>query len=246
MVMLTIETMRQLWPRGDKRVPGLIEGIVASAPTVFAKYKLNSPLVIAHAMAQFSHECGAGLEMEENLNYSASRLVQVWPKRFTPELAVAYAHKPVQIANYCYNGRMGNRPESNDGWNYRGRGLAQVTGSNEYGGLGLVTGLDLLHHPEYLSDPKHALECGVGCFVWNGCLPHAEKDDLLGVSAMLNVGHLVADPKKVVGFAQRKEWLAKWLHALLPAHTSWLKNIFMRDEKKCLNSPNSLPALTPQ
>lgn len=212
--MLTIETLRQLWPHGDTRVPGLIEGIVASAPTVFPKYGLHSPLVVAHAMAQFSHECGAGTEMEENLNYSAVRLTQVWPRRFTAEVAVAYAHRPVQIANYCYNGRMGNRPESNDGWNYRGRGLPQTTGSDEYGALGLTTGLDLLHHPEFLSGPKYALECGVANFVLCGCLPHAEQDDLAGVSAMLNVGHLVSDTKLIVGFQKRQEWLAKWKFAL--------------------------------
>lgn len=211
---LTLDMMNRMWPNGDVKVPGLRAGIIAAAPVVFKKYGLNSPLVVAHAMAQFSHECGAGTEMEENLNYSSNRLVAVWPTRFTPELALAYEHKPVQIANLCYNGRMDNRPDSNDGWNFRGRGLAQCTGSREYAALAIITSLDLLHHPEYLSDPKHALECGVACFGQNGCIPFAEKDDLVGVSAMLNVGHLVTDTKRIVGFELRKKWLARWKHEL--------------------------------
>jgi hypothetical protein len=63
--MLTVELMRQMWPQGNSKVPGLIEGIVASAPAVFTKYELNDDLVIAQAMAQFSHECGGGTEMVE-------------------------------------------------------------------------------------------------------------------------------------------------------------------------------------
>jgi putative chitinase len=72
MTTLTLEMIQRRWPQGDQRVPGLVEGIVATAPVVFAEYGLNSPLVIAHAMAQFSEECGQGLEMIESLNYTAA------------------------------------------------------------------------------------------------------------------------------------------------------------------------------
>jgi putative chitinase len=83
--MLTLEIMHAMWPNGNNSVPGLVEGIVAAAPAVFAKYGLNSDLVIAHAMAQFSHESGAGNEMVENINYTAKRACQVWPSRFRSE-----------------------------------------------------------------------------------------------------------------------------------------------------------------
>ena len=68
---LSLILLKRLWPHGDAHVPGLVEGIVAAAPAVFAKYALATPLAVAHAIAQFSHECGAGEEMVENLNYSA-------------------------------------------------------------------------------------------------------------------------------------------------------------------------------
>lgn len=208
--LLTLDDMRAMWPKGNEKVPGLVEGIASSAPAVFAKYGITSQLVVAHLMAQFSHECGAGHEMEENLNYSASALVRVWPTRYTPELAVAYEHRPVQIANKSYNGRMGNREGTNDGWDYRGRGLAQCTGRDEYVAVKKLTGIDVVSHPEYLSDPKYALECAVAIMKKCGCIPYALHDDLVCVSAMLNVGHLVRDPKTIVGLDQRVAWLEQW------------------------------------
>jgi putative chitinase len=84
-MMLTLEIMHSLWPRSNSTISGLVEGIVAAAPTVFAKYGLNSNLVIAHAMAQFSHECGSGNEMVENINYSTKRARQAWSSRFSSE-----------------------------------------------------------------------------------------------------------------------------------------------------------------
>ena len=204
--MLTETMLRQLWPHGNLVVPGLIEGIIAAAPEVFPKYGLNDDLTIAHAMAQFSHECGAGVEMTENLNYSAAGLERTWPTRFDTRRANQLAHQPHAIADAVYNGRMGNKPGSDDGWNFRGRGLSQVTGHDGYAGLGSKTGLDLVNHPELVNDPVHALECGVVDFVMCGCLPFAEADDVFNVTRKLNGG--------IIGLAQRKDWLAKWKLAL--------------------------------
>lgn len=73
--MLTLDIMRQMWPYGDTKISSLIEAIAAAAPTVFPKYDLTSDLLVSHAMAQFSHECSAGTEVVENLNYSAQGLI---------------------------------------------------------------------------------------------------------------------------------------------------------------------------
>jgi len=175
---------------------------------VFPKYGLATPLTIAHAMAQFSHECGAGLEMIENLNYSAQGLINTWPTRFGPARAARYAHNPQMIADAVYGGRMGNAPPpSDEGWNFRGRGLPQTTGKDEYARLGEKVGLDLINNPELLSDPDHALECGAGDFVLCGCLPHALADDVVGVTKALNGG--------LIGLAERRQWLAVWKAELL-------------------------------
>jgi putative chitinase len=199
--------LTRLWPDGDQKVPGLRAGIITSAPSVFARYGIASPLLVAHVMAQISHECGAGHDVVENLNYTAGRMMQVWPSRF-PSMASAqpYAGNPRALANKVYNGRMGNRAGSDDGWTFRGRGASQTTGREGYQRVSKSTGLDVVAHPEWLIDPRYFLLCGVSDFVNCGCLPFAKADDVLNVTRRLNGG--------TIGLAQRRAWLAKWKAAL--------------------------------
>ncbi len=195
--------LRKLWPNGDEKIPGLRAGMIASAPAVFAKYGIATPLLVAHVMAQGSHECGGGHEVVENLSYSAERMTQVWPSRFpTLSSAAPYAHNPKALADKVYNGRMGNCLGSDDGYNFRGQGFSQTTGRDEYERLGKLTGLDLVNHPELLIDPAHFLECGVANFILCGCLPYARVDDILNVTKRLNGG--------TVGLTQRGQWLLRW------------------------------------
>jgi putative chitinase len=195
--------LHKLWPLSEEKIPGLRAGMIASAPAVFAKYGITSPLLVAHVLAQGSHECGAGHEVVESLSYSAERMTQAWPSRF-PTLVAAepYARNPKALADKVYNGRMGNRPGTDDGYNFRGQGFSQTTGRDEYQRLGKLTGLDLINHPELLIDPIHFLECGVANFILCGCLPFAKADDVLNVTKRLNGG--------TVGLDQRRQWLAKW------------------------------------
>lgn len=88
---------------------------------------------MAAFLGNLAHESAGLQRREENLNYSAGRLRQVWPSRFK-SLAKAkrFAYNPKALANCVYNGRMGNRPGSDDGWRYRGGGYFQLTGSNNY------------------------------------------------------------------------------------------------------------------
>jgi len=93
---------------------------------------------LAAVLAESHHETGGAMQpLEENLNYSAKRLTQVWPSRF-PTLAAAapYASNPRKLANKVYGGRLGNTAVD-DGWLYRGRGLAQITGKANYVKFGL-------------------------------------------------------------------------------------------------------------
>lgn len=201
------EALLRLWPDGDAKIPALRAGIAAAAPAVFAKYDIATPLLAAHVMAQISHECGAGHDVVENLNYTAGRMVRVWPSRFpTRAVAAPYAGNPRALANKVYNGRMGNASGSDDGWNFRGRGAAQTTGREGYARLAKATGLDLVNHPDLVNDPHRFLECGVADFVLCGCLPFAKADDVLNVTRRLNGG--------TIGLSQRRMWLAKWKAAL--------------------------------
>jgi putative chitinase len=205
--MAFVNTLYNLWPNGDEKVPGLRDGIAASASTVFAKYGINTPLLVAHVMAQISHECGAGHDVVENLNYTAQRMTEVWPSRFPSiESAQPYANNPKALANKVYNGRMGNRSGSDDGWNFRGRGGSQTTGREGYERVKKQTGIDVVAHPELLIDPRYFLECAVSDFVNCGCLPYAKTDDVVNVTKRLNGG--------TVGLAQREQWLSRWKVAL--------------------------------
>ena len=98
------------------------------------KYKINTVERICHFLSQVNYESGYMNYVEENLNYSAKQLLKVFPKYFkTLDEAKEYEYKGEKIANKVYANRMGNGDEqSGDGYRYRGRGLIQLTGKNNY------------------------------------------------------------------------------------------------------------------
>lgn len=98
------------------------------------KYKINNVERISHFLAQVNYESNYMKNVEENLNYSAERLLKVFPKYFKNIYeANEFAYNREKIANRVYANRMGNGSEaSGDGWKYRGRGLIQLTGKNNY------------------------------------------------------------------------------------------------------------------
>ncbi len=212
---LTIDVLKQLWPNGNSKVPGLLEAMAAQAPDVFSRYGLNDDTTIAHAMAQFSVECGAGVEMVENLNYSAQGLLATWPKHFNADTAASCARQPEKIAIIAYGGRNGNDPApSEDSWNFRGRGLSQLTGKANYQALSKTINdnnpdnppIDLVANPDTVLDPNFALECAVADFCMCGCLPCAIADNVHDVTEALNGG--------LIGYPDREAWLTKWKNAL--------------------------------
>ena len=222
--MLTARLLRAMWPDGNSRVPGLIEAIAAQATVLFPKFGFDSPLTIAHAMAQFTAECGGGRNLTENINYTPERAVVVWPSRFSSAADCltkvgSFRGDPdfrFKLINNVYGSRNGNRPGTDDGVRYIGRGLAQITGRGNYKALADKLGgrLDLVARPELVIAAENALECGLADLVLCGCLPHAKADNLLNVSALLNVGRLVSSSSSVNGFAERKAALKLWKLAL--------------------------------
>jgi putative chitinase len=208
-MQLDTGTLRRLWPRAPQ---ALVDGVVAHAPATFARYGLTTPLRVAHFMAQISHESGGGTITAENLNYaSAERIAAVWPKRFTPASARPYVHNPHGLADRVYNGRMGNAPGSDDGFNYRGRGLLQITGRASYRRIGSLVSVDLENRPELAAAPSIALDIAACEFKQLGCLPHADRDDVQAVTYRVNGGYN--------GLQSRKAWLAKWKAVHLAAES---------------------------
>lgn len=117
------------------------------------RFGVTSPIATAKFMGQIAQESAGLTCLTENLNYSAKRLCQVWPKRFkTLADAQPYAGNPEALANKVYGGRMGNTKEG-DGWRYRGRGLKQLTGFDNYKAEGEALGLDLIGDPDQVAKP---------------------------------------------------------------------------------------------
>ena len=112
-------------------------------------------------LAQTAHESMLFERMVESLNYTkAAQIRRTWPKRFANNsAAVAFVSKPERLANFVYANRLGNGDAaSGDGWKYRGRGLIQVTGNDNYRDAGEALGLPLLEEPELLEEPVHAAD----------------------------------------------------------------------------------------
>jgi putative chitinase len=199
--------LRKLWPHADMHIPGLTAAMVDQAPALFEKSGITTEMEVANMMGEFTEECGGGFEVEENLNYRASQLHSQWPLHFSLEQALEMQHQPALIANQAYNGRMGNRPGTNDGWNYRGRGPAQTTGRDAYGVLGEAIKLDLINHPELINDARYFLACGVIDFVVIcKCLIYAQRDDEVNETRHLNGG--------LIGLGQREASIKMWKHML--------------------------------
>jgi putative chitinase len=109
---------------------------------------------LAYMLATTYHETDNTMcAISENLNYSAAGLLATFPKYFTVEQATAYARQPQRIANRAYANRMGNGSEtSGDGWRYRGRGLVQITGRDNYVKYGIAD------DPDKALDPAKAIQ----------------------------------------------------------------------------------------
>ena len=126
---------------------------------------------LAYALATALGETRMDYGKTENMSYSAERIRQVWPRRF-PTLAAAqpFARNPEALANEVYGGRLGNN-QPGDGWRFRGHGLVQVTGRDNFDKVGRLLRLDLVRHPTALLTPENgarALLLGIEQGVYTG------------------------------------------------------------------------------
>lgn len=154
------------------------------------KYEINTVNRVAAFLAQIGHESGRLQFVEENLNYSATALLRVFGKYFPSQnVAARYARKPPMIANRVYANRMGNGNEaSGDGWKYRGRGLIQLTGRNNYKACGTTLMIDLEKDPDWVKTPFGAVV--TACWFWDKTKLNAfaDKDDIVTISKKINGG----------------------------------------------------------
>ena len=145
------------------------DSVIAMIPEVASKFEINTPLRLAHFLAQCGHESGGFKLTKENLNYSAKGLNGIFKKYFpTLESAVPYERKPEKIANKVYGGRMGNGVEaSGEGWKFHGRGFIQLTGKDNYTAFTKSIGEDCIANPDLVAS-KYALASAAWFFNKNG------------------------------------------------------------------------------
>ena len=160
------------------------------------KYNINTQLRKAHFLAQTAHESGGFNLVQEGLNYSASGLLATFPKYFNSSNVDSYARQPEKIANHVYANRMGNGDEtSGDGYTYRGRGLIQLTGKDNYTRFGNSVGLSLSETVAYLETTDGAVESAA--WYWNSRTINspADANNIKKVTKLVNGGQIGLDDR---------------------------------------------------
>ena len=152
----------------DKLKGHIPDTVIAQIPGVVEKFEINTPLRLAHFLAQCGHESGGFKAVSENLNYGAAGLQSIFKKYFTPESAKEYERKPEKIANIVYANRMGNGPQaSGEGYKFRGRGFIQLTGKDNYTSFDKVVEDDIIASPDLVAT-KYPLLSAAWFFHKNG------------------------------------------------------------------------------
>jgi putative chitinase len=159
--MITQEQLQKILPNTP-----LLDNWYEAMKELFSVYEINTPKRMAAFIAQCQDESGNFTVLSENLFYSAQGLNKVFGKYFpTITDAVPFAKQPEKIANKVYANRMGNGAESSgDGYKFRGRGVFQLTGKDNYQAFAKTKNMELDDVVKYLETPKGALESA--CWFW--------------------------------------------------------------------------------
>ena len=139
------------------------------------KFQINTPLRLAHFLAQCGHESGGFKAVNENLNYGAKGLMTTFKKYFPTEaLAKQYERKPELIASKVYGGRMGNGAEpTKEGWKFKGRGYIQLTGKDNYKAFDAIVTENILENPDLVATKYPLLSAA---WYWNSRKINATAD----------------------------------------------------------------------
>ena len=181
------------------------------------EFEINTPQRIAGFLAQTSHESGGYTLLTENLNYKAATLAACWPNRFAEigadkkpkkdakgaliptKVAQSIAGKPELIANMVYSSRMGNgAPQTGEGWKFRGRGLKQLTGKDNYARCGRDLGVDLVSNPDLLLEPMYAARSAGWFWKVNKLSDYADNGDIKGMTKKINGGYIGLEKRQAL------------------------------------------------
>jgi putative chitinase len=188
MAMVTLELLQKICPKTKKQV---LESYIAPLNKVAQAHGiLNNHKRVAAFLAQVAHESGGFNFRIENLNYNAKALQLIFKKYYPTEKdALFHERKPELIANKVYASRMGNGDEkSGDGWSYRGRGLIQLTGKENYTKFAESIKKPLTEAVAYLETVEGAVESAAWFWTRNNLNDLCDKDDFLTLTKKINGG----------------------------------------------------------
>lgn len=207
MLQLNAAALRLIWPRAPQTIVDVFvrkHKLMDEAGISLTRQRLSIFL------SQLEHEAGGWTipNLTENINYSADRAVQIWPSRFSSSAGVysaigSFAGDPrfrFKLMDSVYGNRMGNRPGTNDGSRYIGRGGAQITGRDGYRAIGELIGVDLETNPERATEHELQPEICTAFWRWKKLNPYADSDGLRGVTRIWNGG--------LIGMADREAQFA--------------------------------------
>lgn len=205
--MITSDIFNNIFPNADD-----IDDWVEVLNNHLPDYNINTPERVAAFISQCGVETAGWTKFEENMNYSADRMMVVWPKIFNRELANQCNRKPQLVANFAYANRMGNgSPESGDGWKYRGRGLIHLTGKKNYTSFATDTfgerAQEIIDNPDLVVDDKN-VSLATALWFWdiNNINSIADQQDIKRITRIVNGG--------LNGFSERVTLYGKVLSLL--------------------------------
>lgn len=204
--MFTVDILTSIFPNTPHKV---LNQYVEPLNDICERFDISTKARAAAFIAQIGHESAGLTTTKENLNYSTQGLRRVFFKYFkTDAEAAKYARKPEMIASRVYANRMGNGNEaSRDGWTYRGRGLLQCTGKNNYAALAKELGKTLDETVVFLETPEGAVTSAAWFWKTNGLNGLADHNRFTDITRRVNGG--------LNGFEDRKEIWVRARNALI-------------------------------
>ena len=175
---------------------GINEKWLEPLNNAFIKYHITDINEQAMFLAQTTHESNDYKRLEESFNYSPKRLFEVFRKRVgSLENAQKLCDEGAKaIADFVYGNRLGNAKD--EGYKYRGRGIIQLTGKNNYNYYGKKLNIDLVNNPDLAKEPDAAIEIALLFWIEKECGLYAKMGDVKTVTKLINGGYNGLDDRQ--------------------------------------------------
>lgn len=218
--LFTKNDLQKISPRAQN---DLIQTLLGNQ-NILLQADVNTRIRVAHFLSQIMLETGGLRRIDENMNYSAGRLREVFGRRVSQSKAEQLQNKPQEIANWVYGDRLGNLGKhTNDGWNYRGSGYIQLTGRDNFKRRGQEVGMSLVEQPELARTPIPGLKVAAAYWKARNINFAADQNDRLRVRKLVNGPSALHYKEGVLWF--NRIWTKVYQNkAAFGTETAWLES----------------------